>query len=666
MCAAPKMTVRETLKQAFALQQSGRLTEAEQLYRATLKRDPDNADAWHLLGRIALQHGDLAAAAAQVREAIRRRPNIPAFPSSLGEILQAQGEIEKAQTCYQEALRLAPDFAPALVNLGNTFQSLGQYDEACIQYGRAIRSKPDCVEAYNNLANALLAQGRREAAIACYREALRLAPDQPQVETNLATALTAVRQYAEAERWARQALQRQPRNAAALSALSSALANQQRYEEAEEACRQALETAPHAANIHSNLGAVLLRQGRLEKAEACCRKALEIQSDWTEATNNLGGVLHAQGLIEEAAAEFEKLARVRPGYAEAWTNLGSARDAQGRPNEAIACYSQALLLAPDHAKARLYRALDLLLLGKYVVGFAEMEARWRAFEDGWRAQAKPAWDGSPLEGKTILLFAEQGLGDTIQFARYAPLVAARGGRVIMECAASLAGLMASVDGVSEVVTAESELPAFDVEAALMSLPMIFGTTPRTIPSHTPYLRAEPERAEFWRQALGPARGLRVGLAWAGNPRHVNDLYRSIDLKRMAELRHVPGVEWHSLQIGEKARAQVEKSGGWLSSPLPDTGDCGNLAALMCSLDLIVSMDSMPAHLAGALGRPVWTLLPWAGDWRWQRERDDSPWYPSMRLFRQPQRGDWETVIQRVAEELRKVSVQAQGSRTDMQ
>jgi tetratricopeptide (TPR) repeat protein len=660
------MTVRETLTQAFAFQQSGRLTEAEQLYRAALKLDPDNADAWHLLGRIALQRGDLAAAAAQVREAIRRRPNIPAFPSSLGEILQAQGEIEKAQTCYQEALRLAPDFAPALVNLGNTLQGRGRYEEACIQYGRAIRSRPHCVEAFNNLANALLAQGRREAAIACYREALRLAPDQPQVETNLATALTASRQYAEAEGWAWQALQRQPRNAAALSALSSALANQERYKEAEDACRRALETAPHAAYIHSNLGAVLLRQGRLEEAEACCRKALEIQPDWTEANNNLGGVLHAQGRIKEAAAEFEKLVQVRPGYAEGWTNLGSARDAQGRPDDAIACYSRALLLAPDHAKARLYRALDLLLLGKFVVGFAEMEARWRAFEQGWRAQAKPVWDGAPLEGKTILLFTEQGLGDAIQFARYAPLVAARGGRVILECAPGLASLMSSVDGVVEVVTTESDLPDFDVQAALMSLPMIFGTTPGTIPSRTPYLRAERERVEFWRRDLGPARGLRVGLAWAGNPQHVNDRQRSIDLKRMGDLRLVPGVEWHSLQIGEKARAQVEESDGWLQSLLPDTGDCGNLAALMCSLDLIISVDSMPAHLAGALGRPVWTLLPCAGDWRWQRERDDSPWYPSMRLFRQPRPGDWETVIQRVAEALRTISVQAQGSRTDMQ
>jgi len=522
------------------------------------------------------------------------------------------------------------------------------------------------VEAFNNLANALLARGRREAAIACYRKTLRLAPDQPQVETNLAIALMAERRYGEAERWAQQALRTQPRNAAALSALSSALANQERYEEAEEVSRLALEAAPQAAYIHSNLGAVLLRRGRLEEAEACCRKALEIQPDWTEAINNLGGVLHAQERIDEAATEFEKLTRLRPAYTEAWTNLGSARDAQGRPEEAIACYSQALLLAPENARARLYRALDLLLLRRFAVGFAEMEARWRAFDRPWRAQVKPAWDGAPLEGKTIVLFAEQGLGDAIQFARYAPLVAARGGRVIVECPSTLAALMASADSVSEVATAESELPRFDVQAAMMSLPMIFGTTAESIPARTPYLRAEPTRVEFWRQTLGPAKLFRVGLAWAGNPRHVNDRRRSIDLKRMDALRHVSGVEWHSLQIGEEARAQVRDGGAWFHSPLPDTGDCGNLAALMCSLDLIVSVDSMPAHLAGALGRPVWTLLPWAPDWRWQLEREDSPWYPSMRLFRQPRPGDWETVVQRVAHALRSISTQTQWSRTDME
>ncbi len=654
----------KSLERGLRLQQAGRVAEAESLYGEVLERNPANADAWHLLGRIALDRGDLPSAAARVLQAVRHRPDIPGFYNTLGEVLAAQGRIRDATLCYQQALQLEPAFTAALVNLGNALQAEGRYGQAAVAYWKAIQAQPDCPEAFSNLGNALRADGRHEEALDCCLEAVRLRPGSAAFAVNLAAGLMQLRRFAEAEQQARRALALHPGLVEALSNLSMALKGQQRYEEAEAACRAALERAPQAAHLHSNLASVLLDQKRLGDAEAACRRSLELRPGHPEAANSLGAVLRAQGRFEDAAEQFAFALAAQPDRAETWTNLGTVRQAQNRHDEALACFAEALTRQPQHAKSRFCRSMSLLTQGDFARGFAEYEWRWEAAGCRPRVPSKAVWDGAALDGRTILLYAEQGLGDTIQFIRYAPEVAARGGRVIVEAQAAVAAIVAGVAGVAAVVTPESEPPSFDVEAALLSLPHILGRTPGAAPAETPYLKADRARIGHWRQALGSGRRLRVGLAWLGNPLNESDRARSTDLTALQALGGVPGVEWHSLHVGAKARGQVEQAGGWIRDWGEETADLRDLAGLMGCLDLIVSVDTMPAHLAGALGRPVWTMLPFAADWRWLLAREDSPWYPSMRLFRQTAPGDWDSVVGPLAEKISWLAAQEFRQRDD--
>jgi len=626
-----KQAVANLLRDAVALQESGRLDQAEAVYGKVLEHDPACADAWHLLGRIALARGQWQPAAARVLEAIRLAPSIPAFHSTLGESLAADGRTKDAKLCYWKALEIDHGFVPALIQLGNALQQEGNYADACIAYGRAIDSEPQCAAAFNNLGNAFRAQGRIEEAVVCYHEARRIEPLKPESPVNLAALALGQGHYEEAESWARRALELSPGLAAALSNLSVALLNQSKFDEAEERARAAVAANPAAAHLHSNLGSVLLQQKRFSEAADACRRALALRPEYPEAMSNLAVALQFAGELDDAAAECEAVLRLRPDFAEGWTNLGTVRQQQGRHLEAMAAFDEALMRSPEHPKAHFCRSLSLLTLGRLDEGFAEYEWRWKTLvnspEGPPRTWRLPSWDGSALGGRRILVHAEQGLGDTIQFARFLPKLAEMGGHVILECQAKVACLIAGIPGVSSVITREEELPVCDVQAALMSLPHLLGTTLDTIPSEVPYLQAP------YLQGPSPAQPVagnwRVGLAWAGNPAHSSDSRRSIPFEALEPIRRIPGIEWSSLHAG----------------------GISELANLIAGLDLIISVDTMAAHLAGALGRPVWTLLAHAADWRWLEGREDSPWYPTMRLFRQPAAGDWNSVIERVAREL---------------
>ena len=582
--------------------------------------------------------------------AIRREPGNALYHCTLGEMLAGRGRTGDAVLCYREALRLDPECLAALVNLGNALQIQGRYAEACAVYGRAIERHPACPEAYNNLGNALRALGNSEEALACYREALRLRPESADTAVNVAGALLGLKRPAEAEPWARRALEWRPESAAAHSALSVSLKGQRRFAEAEDAAREALACGHGAAHLHSNLGTVLLCRKQFEQAEAALARALELRPDDAETRTALATALAGQDRLEEAAAQCESVIRSHRDFGGAWTELGLIREGQGRYREALAALDEAVRIEPSHARARFARSLALLRAGRLAEGFAEYEWRWEVLARKPRSFGRPGWDGGPLEGKTILLSAEQGLGDAIQFVRYVPLVAGRGGRVIVEVKPCLAPLLAGVEGVTEVITPEMPLPPIDEHAPLLSLPRILGTTAETIPVKSPYLHADARVAARLRAQLGPVRGLRIGIAWSGNREHPGDRQRSAGLDRLGRLGGAEGVEWYSLHIGEKAREETRRA-GWVRTILSEDGGLEELAGLMCCLDLVVSVDSMPAHLAGALGRPVWTLLGAGADWRWQAEREDSPWYPTMRLFRQSRRGDWEEVAERVCRAL---------------
>jgi hypothetical protein len=321
-------------------------------------------------------------------------------------------------------------------------------------------------------------------------------------------------------------------------------------------------------------------------------------------------------------------------------------------DEAQAQCSQALAIEPEHADARFSQAYLLLLTGRLAQGWREYEWRFRRKGRGEGTLSRPRWDGAPLEGRTVLLRAEQGLGDTIQFVRYAALVNERGGKVVVQCQPQLASLLATCPGVDRVVAVGDPLPEFDVHIPLMSLPLVFGTTLESIPVKTPYLWPDEAALARWKDELGGERALKVGIAWQGSPSQLFDRARSIPLAQFADLAGLDGVQLYSLQLGP-GREQLAT---WnVTRPIVDLGDrlgdFNNTAAIMRNLDLVVTCDSSPAHLAGALGVPVWVALPLARDWRWLLDRSDSPWYPTMRLFRQAAPGQWNRVFQGIQESL---------------
>ncbi len=462
-----------------------------------------------------------------------------------------------------------------------------------------------------------------------------------------------------------QAFEQDPGNAALALNLGVALKACGRLAAATEAFRRVIDLDPGYAEAHFNLGNAAREGGDLAGAARSYRTALDIKPDYHQALNNLGGVLADLKRPDQAADIFSQVVAARPGDAQALNNWGNALLKLHKRGEAEVCFRRALVLAPDDARVRLNlggaleagnrleealavyeealeqtpgcsdlklrRAMALLALGRFTEGWAAYEERWRLKSAA--VPPGPRWDGAALDGARLLLWAEQGFGDAIQFARYAPLAAARGGRVVLACPGELTGLFETLDGVAGVVPLEP-LPAYDLHAPLMSLPGLFA---RQIPQSGAYLRPDPGLTATWRARLGAGERIKVGLAWRGSPGHENDDARSMDPSFLAPLLDVPGVDFFSLQVG----APPPRG---LCDLAPELNDFAETAAVMACLDLVISVDTAPAHLAGALGVPFWLALPCVPEWRWPREGGSTPWYGAARLFRQPAPGDWAGVV----------------------
>jgi Tfp pilus assembly protein PilF len=414
-----------------------------------------------------------------------------------------------------------------------------------------------------------------------------------------------------------------------------------------------LRLEPGHVEALNNLGVALQSQGKIEEATACLRQAIEFKPDYADAQSNLGNALQEQGQLDLAVACYRRAIDLKPVFFDVHNNLGNALRASGRLVESVASYDRALELKPDHAQVHLSRALCWLQMGDFERGWAEYEWRLKCKEFSIPAFRQPLWDGSPLEGRAILLYADHGLGDSLQFIRFAPLVKVRGGRVIVACRQALARLLATCRGIDHVVAEGSLLPDFDVYAPLMSLPRVFGTTVTAIPAEVPYLTADEALVEQWYRELEPLSGFKIGIAWQGNPHNRRDRQRSFRLAQLEPLACVRGVRLFSLQKGVGTEQIGELCGRFavtdLGSRLADFMDS---AAVMRNLDLVITPDSSLAHLAGALGVPTWVAIPFAADWRWQTEREDSPWYPTIRLFRQNRAGKWDDIFERMAAKLR--------------
>jgi len=512
------------------------------------------------------------------------------------EAYRARRPEEAERLCRQILASEAGNFDAHLL-LGALHRARGAHEAALASYERALAARPGSGDAHFNRANTLRALGRPEEALASYDRALVLRPQDPE-----------------------------------------------------------------ALN---NRGVVLNELGRSEEALASLEGALALRPVYAEAFNNRGIALQRLGRLEEALASYDKARALRPGFADAIANrVGVLRllldQGKGldRRVEAAKYFEAAIADNPDDAEAHWNLALSLLALGDYARGWREYEWRWRnpALDMPKRESDKPLWLGKePIAGRTILLHPEQGFGDAIQAVRYVPLLAARGARVVLMCHRQLRRLFQGVQGAAEVISARDRtLPAFDCHIPMMSLPLAFGTTLETIPENVPYLAAPPEQVERWRIRLAEhGAGLKVGAVWSGNPEFPRAEEKACPPERLAPLLDRRGCRFFSLQKGEAAAgvARLDPAGERVVDLSNELEDFADTAALVSALDVVVTVDTAVAHLAGALGKPVWILLPFNADWRWLRGRSDSPWYPSARLFRQPADGDWAGVIDAVGQAL---------------
>jgi tetratricopeptide (TPR) repeat protein len=641
-------TAASELVEGLAHHQAGRVGQAEALYQHVLVREPDNPDALHLLGMLAHGANRHEEAARRIARAVQLRGNVAPFHNNLGVVLQALGRHHEAGLCFAQALAVSPDYVEAHINFGNALQSLGLPGEAILHCRRAIELKPDCAEAHNNLGNIRLAEGDGPAAEACFRAALAIRPAYAEAWLNLSGALKEEDRFEEAVACCQEALHLTPDLAEAWSNLAAMLSAMERLDPAEHAARQALALKPGLAEPHVVLAVIEQAQGRFPEAEASSREALRLRGDYAEASNNLGNAVQEQGRLEEAEASYRAALRSKPKLADAHYNLGNVLRLSRRLAEAGACYERAIRLRPGYVKAHWNLAHVLLAAGDMQRGWEEFEWRWKKKDTPPRCFPQPAWDGAPLDGRTILLHAEQGLGDAIQFIRYAELVKRSGGTVLFECPAKLAGLFETVQGIDALAPAGAPLPAFDVQAPLLGLPRIFHTTLARIPAGVPYLAAGADCRSKWKERLAGYQGRKIGLVWRGNPQHAENRSRSLNPETLSPLAGVPGITWFSLQFGENGAPPPIHG---LVDLGPETEDFRDAAAAVEQMDLVISADTSMAHLAGALARPVWVLLACVPDWRWLLDREDTPWYPTMRLFRQRQPGEWKPVTEAVREAL---------------
>lgn len=596
------------LQEAVALHRDGALAAALSGYDAILRVQPDHVDALYLSGVIAAQQARARDALALMDKVIALEPGHAVALALRARALHMLGRLEDAVTAYDRCLVQKPDDADSQYNRGNALQALGRAQDALAGYDKAVALRPDYADAVYGQANALQALGRLDEALARYDAVLALKPDHAEAHSSRGNTLLR------------------------LGRLDEALASHER----------AIAIKPDNADAQSNSGNALLALGRPDAARVRYERAIALKPEHALARSGLGTALRDLGRLDEALLSYDRALALMPDHADTWSNRATALQALLRLDEALASYDRALALRPDHVDAQWNRSHVLLLSGDFARGWPAYESRWRMKAPSVAGQ--PWLGDAPLEGRSILLHSEQGLGDTIQFARYAPLVRALGARVILAVQAPLVRLMASLDAEIEVTTARDV--AADRHCPLMSLPLAFGMTLTNVPAPPRYLAAEPALVETWRARLPPTTRPRIGLVWSGNPSHRNDRNRSLPLETLAPLLD-SDAQWLALQkdIPDRDAALLDRL------TLLDLGDFADTAALIEALDLVITVDTSVAHLAGALGKPTWILLPFCPDWRWLTGREDSPWYPSARLFRQTTPGDWAGVIRRVIEAL---------------
>ncbi|KVL21080.1 tetratricopeptide repeat protein [Burkholderia sp. MSMB1826] len=662
--------------------QRGAADAAEALLRQSIAIAPGTR-VLSDLGAIAGERGRVGEALEHFAAALRTTPDDVQTLVRRGNTLLGLRRYDDALASFDRALAVSPLVLDALCNRGSALRALRRFDEALDTYDRALMVDPRSFESWFNRGLVLRELQRPADALQCFERANAIRPgvtailaergstlidlDRPgealdafneaiaadpariDVLYNSAVALERLGRADEALARCERVLAFDPDHVRAHASRGNALLQLERHDDALAAYARALALDPHSVETLCNRGTALRYLKRYDDALASYDAALARDAGFAEAWTNRSNVLQDLHRYDEAMASLDRALALRPDHATNWLNRGNLYFETARPDDALAAYDRAIALRPDYAEAHFARASLYLIEGDFARGWPEYEWRLRDTQLArhYRPFTQPAWQGdTPLDGRTVLIHAEQGFGDTLHFCRYVPLVAARGARVVFEVQPPLRALMASLPGAVDVIARGDPLPAFDCQAPLLSLPHAFRTDAATIPYAGAYLHADPQRTRQWEALLGERRRPRIGIAWAGNPAHRNDHNRSIDFARLAPLFDLD-VDWISLQKPVRERDAALLAAAPVLRVDDELGDFADTAALIGALDLVIAVDSAVAHLAGALGHAVWVLLPDPAEWRWMRTRGDSPWYPSARLFRQAAPGDWTGAIDAV-------------------
>jgi tetratricopeptide (TPR) repeat protein len=582
-----------SIGQAAALQREGRLDDAGRIYSNVLAADPHHFEALYLAGMLRHQQGSSLDGLRMLAAALKAKPGATNARMDYGVILLSLGRHEEALGSFDQALATQAGDAALHYNRGNALMGLGRHDEALASFDRALALVPDLSVAHHNRGSTLAALDRFAEALESFDAALALKQD-----------------------------------------------------------------IADRINTLNNRGRMLAKLKRYDEALASYDQVFALAPSHVDTLTRRGVALAELGRHDEALAAYAAALRADPDYLDAYLNRGNAHAFLTQFDAALADYAAVTARQPEHADANFNEGLVRLCLGDFRRGWPKYEYRWqrKEFAAARPNFPRPLWRGEmPLQGKTILLCAEQGMGDVIHFVRYAPLLAALGAKVLVGVHRPLVALMASVPGVSQAIADGETLPDFDLYCSLLSLPLIFGTELATIPSTVPYIRADETRIAGWRAKV-PQRGrLRVGICWAGGTAHANDRNRSIPLERFAALLAVPGLDFVSLQKDVSAAQSAILSEHGVTQLGQEFTDFSDTAAVLAALDLVISVDTSVAHLAGAMGKATALLLPFSPDFRWLMARTDSPWYPTMRLYRQSAIGDWDSPLQRLYAELEAVA-----------
>ena len=674
----------------YALHQEGPNEKVTAVYKRILEAQPMHIDALRLLGTIAAKTKNYQRAVELIDEAIEIDPSHAPSYSNRGDALRELKQLDAALASYDKAIALKADYAEAYKNRGDALVELKQlgaalvsYDKAIMlkvdyaeayknrgdalrelkqldaalgSYDKAIAVKADYAEAYKNRGNALVELKQLDAALASYDKAIAIKADYAEAYYNCGVVFHELRQLASAVASYDRALAIKADYAAAYSNRGIALAELKHFEAAVASFDRAIAIKPDFVEAYSNRGIALVELKQLDAAVASFNKAIATKADFAEAYNNRCDALRELKQLDAAVASCDRAIAIKPDYAEAYVNRGVILKELLQLDAAVASFDKAIEIKADCASAHWNLSLCNLLRGNFESGWLGYEWRWKneavSSIIGKRNFPQPPWLGNEsLNNKTILLYAEQGLGDSLQFCRYTRLVAALGANIILEVPHPLVKLLNNLEGVSQVIARGDTLPEFDYQCPLLSLPLAFRTNLETIPTSQGYIVSNKEKVAEWQNKLGERTRPRIGMVWSGSTGHKGGPDRSLSLNQIARLL---SNDYQFISLQKEVRegdTQVLAEFDEIKHFGEEFNDFTDTAALCELMDVVISVDTSVAHLAGALGKAVWILLPFCPDWRWLLDREDSPWYPTARLFRQPAIGDWPSVILKIGRHL---------------